>query len=274
MKIPELKSQYVWLVVLLVYVTAVIVPIGAPFQMSEITVKIYNKINELQEGDIVVIGGAYVFAFDLESSAALIPCLRQLAQKKVRIVNAPFAVEAVQFEKYAMDASRITDKMGGTYKYGVDWVQLPYMPGWPAALVGFLEDVHSAVATDVYGTPIDQIPLMKDLRSYKDIKLFIVPHWSFDMVVRYATAERGIPAIYFAQAAAYASYSPFMMAYPDKVFMTNGFLGGAQYEKLMGMTGLGHSAIDAYAILSAVFLGFVILGNLTMLSRIGKEEEK
>jgi len=274
MKIPELKSQYIWVVVLIVYVIPVLVPVGAPFQMSEITVKMYDYIENLPPGSIVVIGGSAVFAFDLESSAALIACLQQMADNDLRIVNAPFGVEAVQFEKYCVDAARVDERFGGPWKYGVDWVQLPYMPGYTAAIVAFLEDVHTAVATDVFGTPLSELPLMNDLRNYEDIDLWICPHWSFDLVVRFATAERGIPAMYFAQAAAYAGYSPYMMAYPDKVWMTNGFLGGAQYEKLVGVAGLGHAAIDAYAILSAVYVIFAILGNITLIGRMGEEEEE
>jgi len=274
MRIPELKRQYIWGIVLIVYLTAVLVPIGAPFPMSDITVEIYNVIGSLKPGQIVVVGGAWDFAFDLESSAAMIPALRQLADRHARIVFAPFAVESVQYQKYVMQASGIAEEQGGTYKYGVDWVQFGYIPGLPAAMVGFLNDVHSAVPADVYGTPDDKIPLMNDFHSWKDIALWICPHWSFDVVVRYATAEHGIPAIYFAQAAAYSGYSPFMMAYPDKVWMTNGFLGGAQYEQLMNTTGLGHAAINAYYILSAVLVVIVILGNVDMISKREKKEEK
>ena len=270
MAIPELKSQYIWVVVFLVFVVPVLTPIGAPFQMSDITLEIYDKLNSLEAGDIAVVGGAYVFAFDLESSAALIAALKILASNGVRVVNAPFAVEAVQFEKYSIDAARVDEKYGGPWKYGIDYVQLPYMPGMASAVVAFLEDVHTAVATDVEGTPLSELPLMNDLRSWEDIDLWICPHWSFDMIVRYATAERGIPAIYFAQAAAYSRYAPYMMAYPDKVWMTNGFLGGAQMEKLVGISGLGTAAIDAYAILSAVFVVFFILGNVTEMT---KEED-
>jgi hypothetical protein len=272
MAIPELKSQYIWAVVFIVYVIPVLVPIGAPFQMSDITIKIYDEIQARGDGDIVVIGGAYVFAFDLESSAALIAALKVMAENGVRVVNAPFAVEAVQFEKYCIDAARVDEQYGGPWKYGVDYVQLPYMPGAAAAVVAFLEDVHTAVATDVAGTPLSELPLMDDLRNWEDISLWICPHWSFDMIVRYATAERGIPAIYFAQAAAYTSYAPYMMAYPDKVWMTNGFLGGAQLEKLVGIPGLGTAAIDAYAILSAVFVVFVVLGNITEWTKEEEEE--
>lgn len=273
-KIPELKSKYIWLVVLIVFIVPVLTPIGAPFEMSEITIEIYNFVDGLPEGSIVIIGGAYVFAFDLESSAALIACLRHMARKGLRIVNAPFAVEAVQFQKYCVDAARVDEKYGGPWKYGRDYVQLPYMPGAAAAYVAFLEDVHTAVATDVEGTPLSELPLMNDLRSHEDIAAWICPHWAFDYVVRYAVAERDIPGIYFAQAAAYAGYSPYMMAYPGKVWMTNGFLGGAQYEKLEGVPGLGHSVVDAYAIMSAVYIIFIVLGNITMLSRMGEEEEE
>ncbi|MBS7637590.1 hypothetical protein KEJ49_01690, partial [Candidatus Bathyarchaeota archaeon] len=71
MKVPELKSQYIWVFIFLLYLIPVFFPIGAPFQMSEITIEIYKYIDKLPPGSIVVIGGAYVFAFDLESSAAL-----------------------------------------------------------------------------------------------------------------------------------------------------------------------------------------------------------
>jgi hypothetical protein len=273
-KIPELPSKYIWIVVLIVYIIPVLQPIGAPFEMSDITVEIYDFINDLPEGSIVIIGGAYVFAFDLESSAALIACLKQMARNNLRIVNAPFAVEAVQFHKYCVDAARVDEQYGGPWKYGEDYVQLPYMPGGSAAYVAFLEDVHSAVATDVAGTPLSDIPLMNDLRNHEDIAAWICPHWAFSQVIRYAVAERDIPGIYFAQAAAYAGYVPYMMIYPGMVWMTNGFIGGAQYERLEGVPGLGHSVVDAYAIMSVVYVGFVILGNITMLTRMGEEEEE
>jgi hypothetical protein len=272
MKVPELKSQYIWVFIFLLYLVPIFFPVGAPFQMSEITVEIYKYIDKLPPGSIVVIGGSSVFAFDLESSAALIPAIRQMARRGLRVVTAPFSVEAAQFERYAIDAARVDEKYGGPWKYGRDYVLLPYMPGADAAMVSFLTDVRSAVKTDVYGTPLDQLPLMKDFRNYKDIALWVCPHWAFPMVVRYATAERGIPSVYFAQAAAYASYTPYMMMYPGKVWMTNGFLGGAQYEKLEGMRGLGHAAIDTYTLVSAAYLIFIILGNIRMIASLREEE--
>jgi len=274
MRIRELKSREIWVVVLLVYLITCLIPLGAPFEMSDITVEIYEFIDELPEGSIVVIGGSAVFAFDLESSASLIACIKQMHRNNLRIVCAPYGVEAVQFEKYCVDAARVDKKYGGNWEYGIDYVQLPYMAGGAAAYVAFLDDVHTAIATDVAGTPLDEIPLMRDLQNYEDIAAWICPHWAFDMIVRYVIAEKDIPGIYFAQSAAYGSYVPYMMAYPGKCWMTNGFLGGAQYERLEGVPGLGHAVVDSYALMSIVYVGFVVLGNITMYTAREEEEDE
>lgn len=272
-KLPELKSQYIWATVLIVYIFTGIQPIAAPFQMSEATENAYNFIDSLPPGSLVIIGGGGVFAFDLESSAGEIAAIKHMASKGLRLIAVPTGTEAVQFEKYCIDAAQVDEKFGGPWKYGVDYAVLPYLPGGSAALVRFLEDVHSMVSTDVRGTPISELPIFDDFHSYEDIALWTCPHWGFPTIARYVVGERDVPAISFAQAAAYTLYSVYMMIYPDKIWMTNGFLGGAQYERLVDMKGLGHAAIDSYAILSAVYVAFCVLGNITLLSSMREEEE-
>ncbi|RKX41766.1 MAG: hypothetical protein DRP27_10345 [Thermotogae bacterium] len=273
-KIPELRSQYIWLVCLILYLIPIIHPIGAPFQISDITKKIYNYIENLPEGSIIVMGGSGVFAFDFEPGAAMIACIKQMARNKLRLVAFPLGVESLQFHKFCVDAAKVLEKDGGPWKYGIDFVQLPYVPGYDAALISFLNDVHGTVKVDAYGTPIEELPLMQDLHDYRDIALWICPHWSFPLIVRFVTGEKGIPSVMFAHSYSYSVFAPYMMIYPDKVWMTNGFLGGAQYEKLVGIKGLGHAAVDSYAIISAAYIIFVVLGNLTMLTRARRGEEE
>jgi hypothetical protein len=247
-------------------------PLGAPFPTSDVTVSAFETIENLPEGSIVVIGGSGAFAFDLESSAANIPAIQQMANKGLKLVNVPLSTEAVQFQKYLVDGSKVDSTQGGPWEYGVDWVQLPYLPGQAAALVSLLEDVHDTISVDVYGTPLEELPLMQEFRNHEDISLWICPHWGFPDIARYVTGEKGITSISFCQAGAYAMYTPYMMAYPGKIFLTNGFLGGAQYERLMGVKGLGHAAIDGYAVISAVLIIFILLGNIKLLTS-GREEE-
>jgi hypothetical protein len=273
-KIPELKSEYIWAVVMVVYIIIAVTPIGAPFTMSDITVEIYDLIEKLPPGSIIIQGGSGVFAFDLESSAAMIAAIKQMEKNDLRLVNVPLGVEAVQFEKFCVDSAKVDKRYGGSWEYGVDWVQLPYLPGLDAALVSFLNDVHGTVSTDVEGTPINELPIMNDLRSAKDIALWTCPHYDYPMIVRFVTAERGIPSINFAQASCYTDWSAYMMIYEDMVWMTCGFLGGAQYEQLMGYSGLGKAAIDGFAVVSIVYFAFIALGNITLLTRLREKDEE
>lgn len=274
LRIPELRSEYIWLILIIGFLIPAVNPLGSPFPVSDVTVKIYNMIEALPEGSIIIMGGSGVFAFDLESSAGMISCIKQMARLKLRLVTLPLGTEAAQFEKYCIDAARVDEKFGGPWKYGEDYVLLPYLPGGSAALVAFLGDVHGTISLDLAGTPIEQLPLMNDLRDYNDIAVWICPHWGFVTIIRYVTGEFDITSISFAQSSAYAFFSPYMAAYPGKVYMTNGYLGGAQYEKLNEIKGLGHMVIDSYLIVSILIIAFVVLGNLTLLIGVKEEDEE
>lgn len=273
-KIRELKSQHIWAFCLILYIIPILVPIGSPFQISEITLKIYDFIEDLPEGSIIVMGGSGVFGFDYEPGAAMIASIIQMSRNSLRLVGIPFGTESLQLHKYCVDTAKVLEKHGGIWKYGEDYVQLPYIPGRSAALINLLDDVRQVVTVDAYGTPLDELPLMDDFKNYEDIALWICPHWGFPTIVRYVTGPRGTPTVMFAHAYSYSVFAPYMMMYPDKVWMTNGFLGGAQYERLVGIKGLGHAAVDSYTIISLAYIGFVILGNLTMLARRREEEEE
>ena len=273
-KIPELKSQHIWVVILICYLTTAVIPLGAPFTIYDTTREVYDFVESLPEGSIVVMGGGTVFAFDLESSASMIACIRQLERNHLRLVNIPLSVEAVQYQKYVTDAARVDEKYGGTWKYGVNYVQLPYIPGGDPSLILLLTDVRSVVTTDVRGTSFDELPIMDDFKSYKDIALWACPHWGISSIFRYVTGERGVPTAHFAQAAAYVGSYGYRTVFPGLVYVTNGWIGGAGYERLMGFAGVGTSCVDGYSLLAAFFLLFVALGNITMFSKMGKEEEE
>ncbi len=273
MPIHELKSKYIWVVLIIGMLIPAIRPLGVPFPMNNVTVEIYELVENLPEGSIVIMGGSGVFAFDLESSPGMIAAIKQMAAHGVRLVTCPTGSEVPQFHKFLIDAARVDKKFGGPWEYGVDYVMLPYLPGGAMIVYDqFLTDVHKTVSIDLAGTPIDQLPLMNELRDYKDVVAWFCPHWGFVDVVRIVTGQYGITAISFAQSTAYAFFSPFMQTYPGQVYMTNGYLGGDQYEKLNNMKGLGHKVQDSYSVISVLIAAFIVLGNVTLFSKQEEEE--
>jgi len=242
--------------------------------MSEATVRAYDYVESLKPGSICVLGGGNVFAFDLESSAGQIAAIKHIARKGLKLVEFPTGVEGIIFHRYCIDAAHVDEQYGGPWKYGRDYVLLPYVPGGTTAVVAFLTNVHNLISTDLFGTPISQIPLMNQMRDYRDIALWFMPHWAAETYSPYIIGERGVPLLFFAQASNYVTAAVYMNIYPDKMWVTNGFLGGAQYEKLVGAPGLGQSAVDGYTLLSGAFIAFVVLGNIQLMSRTGTKKEE
>jgi hypothetical protein len=265
MKLPELQARQVWAIVLIGYLIPAFIPLGMSPVISSATQNVYDTIQSLPPNSIVMCGGGGVFAFDLESSAGLIAALKQMSKLNVKVVFYPMWIETMQFSKYCVDSARVDEKFGGPWKYGRDYVILPYIPGNEVGLVSFLNDVKKTVSTDYAGTPISQLPLMAGLNSYKDITVWICAQWDGVTILRYVTGEYGIKVLWFAQSSAYAAFSSYMQVYPGKIYITNGALGGAQYEKLNDMKGLGHAALDSNVVFTLLFIGFLVLGNLTML---------
>jgi hypothetical protein len=270
--IPEMRSEWIWAILAVGFLIPALVPLGVPFPMSPITLEIYELIENLPEGSLIVMGGSGVIAFDIESSPGMIAAVRQMERNGLKLVTCPLGSETPQYHKFIIDAARVDVSMGGSWVYGENYALLPYLPGGDAALVAYLDDVKATVSVDMRGTPISEIPIFDDFNDYNDIDLWICPHWGFVRIVRIATGEYDVTAISFAQSTAYAFFSPFMQAYPGKVYMTNGYLGGAQYEKLNNMKGLGHRVQDSYTIVGVLIAGFIVLGNVTMLTQ-GEEED-
>jgi len=270
--IPELKSEYIWAILFVAFTIPAIFPLGSSFPMSPVTVEIYDLIEDLPEGSLVVMGGSGVIAFDIESSPGMIAAVKQMERLGIKLVTCPLGSETPQFHKFIIDSARVDVSAGGSWIWGEDYVLLPYLPGGNAALVAYLDDVKAAVSVDMRGRPISELPIFDDYNNYEDIDLWICPHWGFVTIVRICVGEYDLTAVSFAQSTAYAFFSPYMQAYPGQVYMTNGYLGGAQYEKLNNMKGLGHQVQDSYTVVSVLIVGFVIAGNITMLTE--KEEEE
>ena len=59
------------------------------------------------------------------------------------------------------------------WEYGRDWVNLGYQPGWSIMIqkLAAAEDIRQALGTDARGTPLNEVPCMRTVKSIKDVKL-------------------------------------------------------------------------------------------------------
>jgi len=156
-------------------------------------------------------------------------------------------------------------------KYGEDYVLLGWLPGWETSLRGLVTDIHKLAPTDDFGTPIDQIPLMKGIHSGKDFALLGYSSYYVDQYMR-QWSDQKVPIIADLSASAVSFAKPWFA----KGFVS-AYLGGAaacaEIEQLSGYPGPAAAAMDAQILGHIAAVVVLVVPNLYWLT-IGRKRGK
>jgi hypothetical protein len=148
--------------------------------------------------------------------------------------------------------------------YGEDYVYLPYVGGGENTLAAIAENFRGVFSVDIYGTPIDEIPIMENINIAEDFDLILVladSGGADTWAVRQWTIPHGVPE----------GGTPISISYPDLipywesgliVGMTNGVRGGGEYELLIGVPGPGLRRTDVLSSVHLLFVGLILVGNI------------
>jgi hypothetical protein len=118
---------------------------------------------------------------------------------------------------------------------------------------------------DFWGTPLDQIPMMKGKNSYADFPLVINLSGSSiaDYYIRIAATRYQRPMVLGATAVMATDYYPYLSS-KQILGLIGGMKGAAEYEKLMDITGDARRGMDAQSLIHVTIAILVLLGNLAL----------
>jgi hypothetical protein len=245
---------------IVVLVAPLLNPVGLPLKITPAVQKFYQTVEALKPGEIVF----YSFEFGAgdypEAEGASIAVKRHLFAKGVRIVFATTNDQAVLVLMKSLQSTGIPPEK----KYGVDWVFLGYIAGGETAIAALAADMHAAAKTDHYGTPIEQIPLMKEVRSVKDVSLLIVDGGGTETPTRFVRqwyAPYKVRYLQICISVVGPTLLPFVAA-GQIIAMVVGASGGAQYELLIKRPGVAVAAMDAQAFGHMLIIIFIVIGNI------------
>lgn len=174
-----------WMVVLfLVAAIPAITALRLPLTVSSYTKDFYNAVLKLPPGSVVVFGNTFevppVEARDIYRAVIL-----TLASRNLKAIFLNFEAGGVAASEFIVSYSKVESLYG--WRYGIDYVIFPYLSGQEVAMAAAATDFYSAYSKDIRGTPIENIPIMQNVRSFRDIKLAIAQYGIFtfgDMYVR------------------------------------------------------------------------------------------
>ncbi|MFO7947186.1 MAG: hypothetical protein R6V19_10245 [Armatimonadota bacterium] len=247
----------IFLAVLLPFVTNLKLPVGEP---SPATRALYDHIEQLPEGSVIVISCDYSPSSmpELEPMAKAI--VRHALQHNIRVVAMTLHPQG------ALMIDRIFDEVAPQVgaEYGEDYVVAGFKPGGLAVILGMGRDIPKVFGfTDARGNELSELPAMEGVNTYDDVAVLVdfaannlpqswvaYAHERYDLTV--AAGVTGVMA---------TDLYPFWKS-GQLLAVVNGLKGAAEYEHLVGEPGWGLLGMSSQSIAHALIILFVIFGNV------------
>ena len=149
-------------------------PIGLPLTVTKPTEDLVKVVEAVPSGSTVYLSCDYGSLGHVEVTPENIVVIRRLIEKKVNIVTANFEMaEGAMWPPMIFEALS-KELKENNFTYGVNYVFIGFLPGAATAMSAFAGNIRSVVKTDFYSTPIDELPLMKNINKITDFSMVIV----------------------------------------------------------------------------------------------------
>jgi len=263
-------SQLIYVLVMIAIVVPYLVPLPLPLPISERTREVYNYI------EAVPPGGVILMVFDLSPGLlgelwdGAVAIARHVWSRPVKIVaicsdaNGPMYYERI--------VEKTIDKHGK--KYGEDYVMLGYLVASLPAYAGLGKSIRSILTKDYYGKDLDSLPMMKTIDSYKDINLIVAIDWGSSWIVFIQTwaGPFGTP---YVGCWTGVTISQLIAYYPHLVKgIVSGARGAAEYERIIGEPGMAAANASVLSTTHVLVLAVIAAGNIKYFYERSKMKER
>jgi hypothetical protein len=268
-KLEKVDPRFIYVLLFIIVALPLVRPLGLPISMSPMTVAFYDTVERIKPGDVAVVSIDYSAASQPEQYPQTKAVIAHLSAKGAKIVCLGFWADGAPFIDRAF--KDVFGKSKDHPKYGVDFVNLGYVPNGEVGMAAIGKDIQTVCAKDYYGTATSAIPVMKDVKSGKDFKLVVslasgtpgVPEWLRQIQAQYGvTFLTGVTAV---SAPGTRQYFPAQVS-----GVLEGLAGAAEYEVLLvkyGYVGTLAPPMDSQSLSHVLVVAFIVLGNVGFVLR-------
>ncbi len=173
-------------------------------------------------------------------------------------------------------AAKLEKETGEKWEYGEDWVNWGYRPSPSIMIQGIAKasNLSEHLKADAYGTPLSSIPLMKSVRTIKDISMLIeitglsgaLSYW-----IKYFQGDTYRPPFLHGCTSISIPESFIYYSSGQLVGLFEGIAGAAWYDKILQGAFPERSENPAQLINTSlafahlVIIGLIILGNIAVI---------
>ncbi len=264
-KLMSMDRRWVFLVLGVVVIAALLTGIKAPLSITQEVRDVYNFVEGLKEGDNLLVAIDY----DPNAKAELHPMayaiLEQAMAKKLKVITLTLSQNgAGMAEQVVRDVvDSVSTYHGFSPEYGKDYVFLGYRPYYALVILGMGQNFRIPYPTDYYTTPLDSLPMMRRIQNYNQVTgvIDITGSNVADAWVANANGRYGVKVALGLTGVSAADYYPFYQS--KQIFgLMGGMKGAAEYEKLTDNPGLAMEAMGVQTYAHLVIIAFILIGNI------------
>jgi hypothetical protein len=268
-KIMDIDRRWIYLVIGIVTFVPMLRYIGMPVQVTSEVKSVYDRIESLQPGTIVMVP----MEFDPATAAELQPMsraiLRHCFSRNLKVLSTAFMIDGVVLIEN--DLKVIAAEYGK--EYGKDYVYLGYKPYMEVVLLNMGENFRKPFPKDYYGNKLDDLPMMKGVNNYSNLACIVNVNGTSgaDFWINYANGRYGAPLALGVTAVMATDYYAFLQS--KQIFgLIGGLKGAAEYEKLIGRNkDVANRSMDAVSVAHVFIILFIIIGNIAFFAT-GREK--
>jgi hypothetical protein len=278
-----LDRRWVFLFLAIVCVIAYASSFEVPILVEPEVRSIFQFIDTLPKGSVVFVPMDY----DPGSMAELHPMtyaiVEQCWRKELKVLitalsqNGPGMAD--QAIREIVDSLKVPKTYNGVsypareIVNGVDYAFLGYKPYPQMVILGMGQNFRLPFPLDYYGTPLDSLPMMRNLRNYSDIAcaINISGTNATDWWISYGQGRFGFPLAIGVTGVSTAQYYPYLGS--RQIFgIMGGMLGAAEYEELADNAGNAKDAMRVQLPAHLVIIAFVVMGNIGFFATLRKRK--
>ena len=261
--IRDIDRRIIFTLIFVAVAWPLIQPMRLPIDVSPPVRTLYEAVEALPPGSIVMLGGDYSPDTMPELQPMVETFLRHAFSRDLRVVIACLWPASPPLVERAL--TPLAEEFGKVE--GVDYVNLGYMAGGIVTLLGMGASIPNTFPTDYGGTPVGEIPLMQEVQNFDDIAFVMevsagtpgTREWVQQVQGRYRVAlGSGTTAV------GAPNFYPYVQS-GQLSGLLGGLKGAAEYETLIEYPGDATKGMDAQSIVHALIVVFILLGNVVYL---------
>ena len=267
--IRSIDRRIIFTLIFVAVAWPLIQPMRLPIDVSPPVQTLYDAIEAVPAGSIVMLGGDYSPDTMPELQPMVDTFIRHAFENDLRVVVACLWPASPPLVERAL--TPLAEEYGK--EYGTDYVNLGYMAGGIVTLLGMGASIPNTFPSDYGGTPVGEIPLMQEVQNFDDIAFVMevsagtpgTREWVQQIQGRYRVAVgSGTTAV------GAPNFYPYVQS-GQLTGLLGGLKGAAEYETLVGHPGDATKGMDAQSIVHALVVVFILLGNVVYLLSLRRE---